>query len=321
MTTPSAAKAAVTSAAIACLAGAAAAQCGSTGSCSGGSSLGGTSSDNAKSWGEMATQKAQWGSSVTLVADREPDDAASSPAADDMPPITRVVGQDLGDPEPRETREGTGWVYGRHVVRSPLPVGYPRPTPPGAIELKRYPVVRRAEVSADIQLMPELGSNMGFFPLFRHIQSRDIAMTSPVEMDYPAELFPQLELPEVASGDTWTMSFLYREIEQGPAGEDPRDQRVTVRDAEPILVLAAGVAGPYGRSTAQPGFESLIAWLDENPQWEIAGQPRVFHYNGPSVPNRLKWSEAQLPIRRVAADSDTEAKAETPKPANTDPTI
>lgn len=274
-------------------------------------------------WGE----KPAWGARIVLAADRsvdaQPDaePADAEPEAESVsgttPIITRVAGLDIADPEPRETREGIGWIHGRHVVRSPLPVGYPRPTPPGAIELKQYPVVRRAEVSADIQLMPELGSNMGFFPLFNHIQRRDIAMTSPVEMDYPAELFPELELPESASGDTWTMSFLYREIEQGPAGQDPRDERVMVRDAEPILVLAAGVAGPYGRATAQPGFESLLAWLEENPQWEIAGQPRVFHYNGPSVPNRLKWSEAQLPVRRVSAEATEDAQDQ----PNTDPTI
>lgn len=218
--------------------------------------------------------------------------------------VIRLVGHDLGNPVPRDTRIGRLWVWNRHIVEAPLPEGYPRPTPPGAIELKHYPVVRRAEVTANAELMPELGSNMAFFPLFRHIQRRDIEMTSPVEMDYPAQMFPTLELPEQAEGDTWTMSFLYREVEQGPTGDDPRDQRVTVRDLPPMTMLSIGVTGPYGRSSVEPGFEKLLAWLAENPQWEIAGPVRVFHYNGPSVPNRLKWSEAQIPVRLKDAPQD-----------------
>jgi hypothetical protein len=69
------------------------------------------------------------------------------------------------------------------MIESPLPDGYPEPTPFGAIDIKEYPSVRRAELTSK----DDSGNGMvaGFFPLFNHIKKRDIAMTAPVEMDYP----------------------------------------------------------------------------------------------------------------------------------------
>ncbi|NBQ16249.1 MAG: hypothetical protein EBU31_16970, partial [Proteobacteria bacterium] len=52
------------------------------------------------------------------------------------------------------------------LIEAPLPEGYPAPTPPGMIELKTYPVVRRAEYSA--KGSSNFGMNVGFWPLFNH---------------------------------------------------------------------------------------------------------------------------------------------------------
>jgi hypothetical protein len=79
----------------------------------------------------------------------------------------------------REQVDGT-WHAGPCRVSAPLPADYPAPTAPGAIELKAYPVVRKAQATA--LLGPEIGRNLAFWKLFRHIQSHAIAMTAPVEM-------------------------------------------------------------------------------------------------------------------------------------------
>jgi hypothetical protein len=63
-------------------------------------------------------------------------------------------------------------------IDTPLPVGYPPPTPPDAIDLKTYPRVRLAEVSGSGY--PDAGMNEPFWTLFNHIKRHDIAMTSPV---------------------------------------------------------------------------------------------------------------------------------------------
>ncbi|MHC4420757.1 MAG: heme-binding protein, partial [Planctomycetota bacterium] len=180
---------------------------------------------------------------------------------------------------------------GNSVVETSLPAGYPAPTPPGAIDLKRYPAVRRAEVSG--RSPAHRGRNGAFFSLFRHIQRRDIAMTAPVEMDYPGWSVDASARPEA-----WTMAFLYRTPDAGPV-EQSGDVRVV--DTMPLTVVSVGLRGKYGRATEDRGFQRLSAWLDSQDEWEQAGDPRVLSYNGPSIRDSRKWSEVQIPVRRAGA--------------------
>ncbi|MFN7019922.1 MAG: heme-binding protein [Phycisphaerales bacterium] len=185
----------------------------------------------------------------------------------------------------------TRYRSGRHVVDTPLPDGYPPPTPPGAIELKRYPVVRRAEVSRkddpDGALFGMVGGkNAGFWPLFRHIQKRNIAMTAPVETDMPGS--------DDSADDAWRMAFLYRSPDLGPEGQAERG--VVVKDAPEVTVLALGVSGKSGQSAADQSLKSLRAWLAAHPDWKQAGPARVLNYNDPFTnPN---WSEVQIVVER-----------------------
>ncbi|HRP63111.1 MAG TPA: heme-binding protein [Phycisphaerales bacterium] len=191
-----------------------------------------------------------------------------------------------GDMDARITGSNGDWRFNRSRVDTPLPDGYPPPTPPGSIELKKYPGVRRAEVSGSVN--PNLGMNFAFFPLFQHIKRRNIDMTSPVEMDYPGWQ-GQNNLPS-----EWTMSFLYRSSDLGPTGDDGR---VRIIDTEPLTVLAIGMNGSYMLSTVMQGIEALNAWLAEQDEWTENGSPRAFYYNDPGVPNRMKWLEVQIPVR------------------------
>lgn len=169
-------------------------------------------------------------------------------------------------------------------IDTPLPVGYPPPTAPGAIELKRYPTVRRAEVSSASPA--DMGMNVAFWPLFKHIQRRDIEMTSPVEMDYRGM--------DDGKPDGWTMSFLYRERDQGPTG---KDGIVTVEDAPPLTVIAIGMTSSYGTRSFAEGLTALEEWLASQTAWERAGDPRAMHYNGPDVRPQDRWMEVQIPVR------------------------
>jgi hypothetical protein len=218
-----------------------------------------------------------------------------------------------GDPaitvtlEPR--RGGLVYRSGDHLVDTALPVGYPRPTPPGTIELKHYPSIRRAEYGARVNAdgspvndsrVEAAGSGMqrngreGFWPLFQHIQRRDIAMTSPVEMDWRGASVSDDKPMDDAK---WTMSFLYREPAQGATGDDPKDTRVRIIDTRPAVMLSAGLAGRSSDRTINAGVAKLRDFLSRNPQWQPVGDLRGLFYNDPSVPDRLAWAEIQIEVR------------------------
>ena len=240
-----------------------------------------------------AAQPAYSGHSVSGQSGRASEPGAEEPNAVRTPSLITRVG---GDKEASiEIIDGV-YRFGPSRIESPLPAGYPEPTPPGAIDLKRYPSVRRAEFVSSGS--PASGMNMGFFPLFNHIKKKDIAMTSPVEMDYRDMFDPATGKREQKSSMSWTMSFLYRTAELAPTG---KDGSVLITDRPEVEVLAIGMNGPYGTGVVEKGLGLLHDWLKEHPEYEIAGDVRAFHYNGPYIANRVKWSEVQLPVRKKSA--------------------
>ena len=203
-----------------------------------------------------------------------------------------------------EVVEGV-YRFKQAMIESPLPVGYPEPTPFGAIDIKEYPSVRRAELTSK----DESGTGMtaAFFPLFNHIKKREIAMTAPVEMDYPG-LYSDFMKDEPAKEGETTMSFLYRSATLGPVGEDGK---IVVRDTAPVTVLSIGARGAFD---AAAEFDALRTWLKSQDEWEVAGDPRMFVYNGPFVDPDWRWSEVQVPVRR-RGDAAKDAAATAPAAA------
>lgn len=226
------------------------------------------------------------------------EDVAAAPVAKaTLAPLPEGVERVAGDLDARvELLPGRGvdgadaFRFGPCNVTTALPEGYPPPTPPGAFEIKRYPRARRAEVTGDSN--PNFGMFFGFWPLFQHIKRQEIAMTSPVEMDYDG-----FDKRGRLSTVGWTMSFLYREPTMGTLGPDGD---VAVEDREPVTVLSKGCKGPYLFERADETARELAAWLATNDTWEAAGAPRGLFYNGPDQSNDDKWSEIQVPVRRRA---------------------
>lgn len=248
-----------------------------------------------------------------------------------LPAAGQLVRLGGGDATVTTRGEGESTTFsadGVMTIDTPLPVGYPAPTPPGAIDLKRYPSVRRAEVSGDVKGLSSGGSE-GFWPLFRHIQRRDIAMTSPVEMEYHkvSAANASAEPPQNAGTqdggkqdankktdkETWTMAFLYRRAEQGDAGKDTSDQRVTVTDTPETLVISIGMKGDYSRALVEEGKKQLDAWLATQTRFEKAGEARALYYHGPSLRPWRKWAEVQYPVREVAKPMVTQVEASGPR--------
>jgi hypothetical protein len=54
-----------------------------------------------------------------------------------------------------------------------------------------------------------------------------------------------------------------------------KDARVQIRDAAPLTVLSIGGLGSYDTSRVAKDLETLYKWLDANPEWETAGEPRA----------------------------------------------
>lgn len=195
-----------------------------------------------------------------------------------------------GDLEASVSFDNGQYTWEQCRITTPLPVGYPAPTPPDAIDLKRYPLVRRAGITGNMS--PDWGMNFAFFPLFNHIKRREIAMTSPVEMDYHGLDYQDGDRP-----DSWTMSFLYRSAGLAPDGVDPQDDRVLIEDVAPVTVIALGMRGDYKMHRINDGLAQLHQWLDSQTEWSVAGPPRALFYNGPEARGDRKWLEVQIPVR------------------------
>ncbi|OUU19963.1 MAG: hypothetical protein CBC13_11785 [Planctomycetia bacterium TMED53] len=196
--------------------------------------------------------------------------------------------------------ESGTWRCGDARIDTPLPAGYPAPTAPGIIELKSYPLVRRAKVEGKIA--PDLASNFGFWKLFNHIKSREIAMTSPVEMEYDIDI--GAPSPKVAG---WAMSFLYRTPDLGPTGIAGA---VVVEDEAELTVISIGFQGGYGVSQLTQRIDQLNEELKKLPHLELAGKPRALFYNGPEVRSAKRWGEAQIPVKlRTKSKPETAEKS------------
>ena len=68
-----------------------------------------------------------------------------------------------------------------------------------------------------------------------------------------------------------------------------------VRDTAPVTVLSIGVKGGLDAALE---LDELRTWLKSQEQWEVAGDPRIFIYNGPFTDPSWRWSEVQVPVRK-----------------------
>ena len=170
-----------------------------------------------------------------------------------------------------------------------LPDGFPEPTEVGVIEVKQYPQYRAVTYTHTGSL--ERATGVAFDPLFQHISSNQIEMTTPVEARYLSES----PTPNPASGQA-EVSFLYpsTKIEPQKVAAD-----VTVGDRVSMLVISIGLQGPYSWESYQQNLQKLQDWLADHPEYEVVGSPRRLFYNSPMTPESLKRSEVQIPVQKT----------------------
>ena len=161
---------------------------------------------------------------------------------------------------------------------APLPAGFPTATQPGVVEIKTYPVYRSALAKGEG--MTVNSSDFLFWSLFRHIETKGVAMTAPVINTYESE---QMVDDPTTRGNV-TMEFLYEKPDQGEAGQGVG--AVQVVDHEPGKFLCLGVQGRMNDKQMKEGTrQAPRAWLDEHKdEWTVAGPPRRLGYHGPMTP-------------------------------------
>jgi len=185
---------------------------------------------------------------------------------------------------------GVWWVR-----EAPVPEGWPTLTPVGQVVVKQYPAVRAAVVRD-----PEPGRggdamDSMFGRLFEHIQSRDIAMTTPVAMGYAGG--GDADAAGDAPGRMASMAVCSRRPTQCGA---QRDGSVVVEDFPPRSYASIGVRGDYTPARFAEALEAVDAWLaDHAEMWAPAGPPRYLGYNSPFVPSFMRYGEVQRPVERV----------------------
>ena len=167
-----------------------------------------------------------------------------------------------------------------------LPSGFPDPAEIGAIKVKQYPQYRAVTYTHAGDVRQATG--IAFNPLFQHITNNQIAMTTPVEARYKT-IPGQIDVvPQVVE-----VSFLYPASNIAPSSVN---SAVSVTDTLPMTVVSIGVGGAYTWESYENNLQKLKNWLQEHPEYEIAGPPRRFFYNSPMTPEAIKISEVQIPI-------------------------
>lgn len=169
----------------------------------------------------------------------------------------------------------------RPRMEAERPRGFPEFGVVDELELRDYPAYTMVRTTA------KGGSTRAFWPLFQHIQKNDIAMTTPVQMDWqPGK-----------DGDRRpaTMAFLYGDPATRPAHVA---EGVEVVEVPAATVLSLGAIGNDRPAVVESMLARLHGWLAVNPAYEAAGPMRTMGYNSPMVPNDERYFEVQLPVRR-----------------------
>lgn len=178
------------------------------------------------------------------------------------------------------------------MIEAPLPQGWPATAPVGEVVLKRYPEYRMATTP-----MKNMSESTPFWRLFQHIQSNDIAMTAPVQMERSGE-----------NGESGRMAFLYESEETGPLGSK---RGVEVIDVQPTFAISIGARGYRNPQRVEMMTARLEFWLADNAtRFEPAGPARVMGYNSPMVSAAKRFFEVEIPLRRVERMVEVAASGE-----------
>jgi hypothetical protein len=159
------------------------------------------------------------------------------------------------------------------------------------IEVKNYPGYRSAVARGKDG---GLGAdNILFFPLFNHITKSEIAMTTPVVMNYAPEV-----VKDPKARGAISMEFVYRSPTMGQTGQGVG--AVKVEDHPASAYVCLGVQGDLDPERMRQGVAALDAWLaDHKSEWVQDGPARRLGYHGPMTKRNERLWEVQIPVKAV----------------------
>lgn len=155
-------------------------------------------------------------------------------------------------------------------------------TPVGKIEVKVVPAMITLQASDRGNHFKNRGRK--FMKLFRYIQSNEVKMTVPVEVDV----------------ENNSMRFVV-----GTADEHKNlkaTEKVSVERQPGRLVLSIGLRGSYSEANFVDGEKKLRKWLEETKEYRPLGKAYVVYWHGPYIPSVLKRSEVHIEITPFAAN-------------------
>ncbi len=208
--------------------------------------------------------------------------------------FTGVAGaQEAGDPVAEALALLTPAEGFEVLIEAEVPEGFPTPGPVGLVVMKEYPAHRIARAA---------GRN-AFMRLFRHIESNEIPMTTPVEMGMEEDT--RGRMVEV------DMGFYYTGPDVGEAGDDTGG--VVVEDVPARTVLSVGVSGRATRAKMDAALTLLEAELETLAEtYEVVGGYMWMGYNSPFVPASRRYHELQVEVSPVPVEDEEASAEETP---------
>lgn len=199
-----------------------------------------------------------------------------------------ATGITAGDRDPVDSLSATLGEIADHLRfaprrEAPTPAAWPAPAPVGDVVIKDYPAYRMVTAP-----MRSQGDMSAFGKLFRHIQTNDIPMTAPVQMDHAPEVDGEV-------GKRRGMAFLYEDQARGQAG---KAGDVEIVDVPAERWVAIGARGYETQDSVEDLRTTLRTWLLQHaPRYEVAGPMRVMGWNSPSVRGDRRFYEVELPLR------------------------
>ena len=151
-------------------------------------------------------------------------------------------------------------------------------TKTGVIEVKDIPAASVMEASgvSGSSYFKDRGGSSPFMKLFRYIQSNNIPMTTPVEVNPDAN----------------NMRF-YSDSNSRQMSETTE---VAVKQLPARTVLSIGITGSYSQENFDKAQKKLLDFLSKNSQYEVIEEAYAVYWDGPYKPFFLKHAEVHIPI-------------------------
>ncbi len=159
----------------------------------------------------------------------------------------------------------------------------------GDVEIRRYPplIVARTLVDAGFNKAGNEGfRRLGGYIFGDNVADQKISMTAPVAQE-PAE-----------SGEGYWVTFFMPSEFKMEALPEPVDPMVEITEMPSKTFVVLRYRGGWRESMYQEHELTLKAWLEQQDEWQVTGEPVWARYNPPMMPSFFRTNEVMIPVSR-----------------------